>query len=58
MREHENTLSEEFEAQYFIVSLAYLANIFSNLNDLSLSLQGSEVTVLDENEKIAAFQQS
>jgi hypothetical protein len=27
------------------------------LNDLNISLQGSEVTVLDANEKIAAFQQ-
>jgi hypothetical protein len=39
------------------VSLAYLADIFSHLNDLSISLQGSEVTVLDTNEKTAAFQQ-
>jgi hypothetical protein len=38
--------------------LAYLADIFSHLNDLNISLQGSEVTVLDANEKIAAFQPS
>jgi hypothetical protein len=39
------------------VSLAYFADIFSHLNDLNISLQGSEVTVLDTIEKIAAFQQ-
>jgi hypothetical protein len=57
LRGKENKLCEEFETQGFIVSLAYLADIFSHLNDLSISLQGSEVTVLDVNEKIAAFQQ-
>jgi hypothetical protein len=57
LREKENKLCEEFETQGFIVSLAYLADIFSHLNDLNISLQGSEVTVLDVNEKIAVFQQ-
>jgi hypothetical protein len=56
LREKENKLCEELEIQGFIVSLAYLADIFSHLNDLNISLQGSEVTVLDANEKIAAFQ--
>jgi hypothetical protein len=37
--------------------VAYLSDIFSHLNDFSISLQGSEVTVLDANEKITAFQQ-
>jgi hypothetical protein len=57
LREKENKLCEEFETQGFIVSLAYLADIFSHLNDLNISLQGSEVTDLDANQKIAAFQQ-
>jgi hypothetical protein len=57
LREKENKLCEEFGTQGFIVSLAYLADIFSHLNDLNFSLQGSEVTVLDANEKTAAFQQ-
>jgi hypothetical protein len=57
LREKENNLCEEFETQSFIVSLAHLADIFSHLNDLNISLQGSEVTVLDANEKTAAFQQ-
>jgi hypothetical protein len=57
LREKENKLCEEFETHGFIVSLAYLADIFSHLNDLNISLQGSEVTVLDANEKITAFQQ-
>jgi hypothetical protein len=57
LREKENNLCEEFETQGVTVSLAYLADIFSHLNDLNISLQGSEVTVLDANEKIAAFHQ-
>jgi hypothetical protein len=56
LREKENKLCDEFETQGFIVSLAYLADIFSHLNDLNISLQGSEVTVLGANDKIAAFQ--
>jgi hypothetical protein len=56
LREKEK-LCEGFETQGSIVSLAYLADIFSHLNDLNISLQGSEVTVLDANDKIAAFQQ-
>jgi hypothetical protein len=57
LREKENKLCEEFGTQGFIVSLAYLSDIFSHLNVLNISLQGSEVTVLDANEKTAAFQQ-
>jgi hemerythrin-like domain-containing protein len=57
LRQKENKLCEEFETQCFILSLAYLADILSHLKDLNISLQGSEVTVLDANEKIAAFQQ-
>ena len=38
------------------MSLAYLADLFSRLNDLKIISQGSEFTVLDGNEKIAAFQ--
>jgi hypothetical protein len=57
LREKEKKLREELETLGFIVSLAYLAGIFSHLNELNISLQGSEVTVLDVNEKNAAFQQ-
>jgi hypothetical protein len=38
LREKENKLCEEFEIQGFIVSLAYLADIFSHSNDLNISL--------------------
>jgi hypothetical protein len=57
LREKENKLCEEFETQGSIVSLAYLADIFSHLNDINISVQGSEVAILDANEMIAAFQQ-
>jgi hypothetical protein len=42
LREKENKLCEDFETQGFIVSLAYLADIFSHLNDLNISHQGQK----------------
>jgi hypothetical protein len=42
LREKENKLCEEFETQGFIVSLAYLADIFSHLNHLNISLQSQK----------------
>jgi len=56
LKEKGNELCDEFETQHFILSLAYLADIFSQLNDLNVSIQGSEVTIMDAGEKITAFQ--
>ena len=43
--EKENKLCGEFETHNFTASLAYLADVFSHLNDLNIALQGSEVTI-------------
>lgn len=57
LREKKNKLADEFDQHSFIVSLAYLADIFSHLNDLNVSLQGRQVNILDAKEKIGAFSQ-
>jgi hypothetical protein len=35
--------------------LAYLADIFNHINEISLSIQGPEVTIMDATEKLQAF---
>ncbi|KAI6659387.1 hypothetical protein LOD99_10833 [Oopsacas minuta] len=39
LREHQNKFAESFEDDVFILSLSYLADIFSHLNNLNLTLQ-------------------
>ena len=39
----------------WLMKLAYLADIFKKLNDLSLSLQGKAVTVFEASDKVQAF---
>ena len=38
LREEENKLCGEFEIHNFTASLAYLADVFSHLNDMNISL--------------------
>jgi hypothetical protein len=35
--------------------LAYLADIFNHMNEINLSIQGPEVTIMDATEKLQAF---
>jgi hypothetical protein len=35
--------------------LAYLADIFNNMNEISLSIQGPEVTIMDPTEILQTF---
>ena len=39
----------------WLMKLAYLADIFKKLNDLSLSLQGKAVTLFDASDEVQAF---
>jgi len=39
----------------WLMKLAYLADIFKKLNDLSLSLQGKAITVFEASDKVQAF---
>ena len=46
---------EDFKDPNFVVSLAYLADVFGMLNSLNISLQGRGVTILEAEEKINSF---
>ena len=48
-------LSSNLHDEYFLQKLAYLADIFSVLNKLNLSLQGVSVTLFNTQDKIAAM---
>ena len=55
LEERENPLSEHFERKDFIHGLAYLADIFHHVNEINLSIQGREVTIMDASEILQAF---
>lgn len=55
LREKESDLADKLDCPHFIHYLAYLADIFSILNELNTSLQGPAVTVMDATEKLQAF---
>jgi hypothetical protein len=46
---------EHFEGKDFIHELVYLADIFNHMNDINLSIQGPQVTIMDATEKLQAF---
>src|SRR2546425_12988545 len=50
-------LLERFIEPNFVISLAYLVDMFCLLNSLNLSLQGRGVTILEAMEKIQSFQE-
>lgn len=53
--ERQNSLSKNFDSIEFVHRLAYLTDIFSHLNEVNISIQGREVTIMDASEKINAF---
>lgn len=55
LREKESDLAGKFDEPNFIFALAYLADIFSHLNDLNISIQGPNKTILDASEKLKSF---
>ncbi|KAF2356531.1 Ribonuclease H-like domain [Trinorchestia longiramus] len=55
LQEKRNALCEEFNSPEFILVLAYLAKIFSHVNDLNISIQGSNKTIVDAGEKLKSF---
>jgi len=48
-------LGDRLCEERWLMKLAYLADIFKKLNDLSLSLQGKAVTVFEASNKVQAF---
>ena len=55
LQEKRNTLCEEFDSQKFVLALAYLADIFSHLNDLNILIQEPNKTILDAGENLKLF---
>ncbi|XP_071033014.1 protein FAM200C [Parasteatoda tepidariorum] len=55
LEEKDNSLFEYFKKKDFIWKLAYLADIFNHMNDICLSIQGPDTTIMDATEKLQAF---
>lgn len=54
LKEKEPPFSEHFERRDCIRELAYLTDIFNHINEISLSVQGPEVTIMDATEILQA----
>lgn len=54
LREYQSNFAENFEDEVFILSLSYLADIFSHLNDLNMFMQGMHANNILCTEKIEA----
>ena len=52
-----NKMAEYFEDPEFIQNLAYLADVFTTLNELNRSLQGQGISVIHACEKLSAFKE-
>lgn len=55
LKDKANSLYEYFESEDFVHGLAYLADIFTKLNEVNLSLQGPAVTIVDASERLKGF---
>ena len=55
LQEKESDLARKFDDPEFILALAYLADIFSHLNNLNSSIQGPNRTIMDAGEKLNSF---
>ena len=54
-REHKSFLSTHFIDEVWVCKVAYLADIFLKLNELNLSLQGSDINILNVQDRIESF---
>ena len=52
LREKQNPLSVPFDSKEFLCGLAYLADIFGDLNEINLSIQGLDITIIDAMERL------
>ncbi|XP_055644976.1 zinc finger BED domain-containing protein 5-like [Toxorhynchites rutilus septentrionalis] len=52
---HDFALGEKLKNDQWLIMLAYLADIFQKMNELSVSMQGRAISVFDVNGKILAF---
>jgi len=54
LREKNSPLQAHLNDENFVLSLAYLADIFSHLNSVNISMQGRNMTVCEASEKLQA----
>ena len=50
LKERDNPLFQHFERNDFLYQLAYLADIFDHINNVCLSIQGPDITIMDATE--------
>ena len=55
LRQRGSSLVVYFESENFILSMAYLSDIFTHLNDLNISIQGKGINMISGREKISAL---
>ena len=55
LRQRGSSLVVHFENEDFILSLAYLSDVFTHLNDLNISIQGKGTNMITGRKKISAF---
>ena len=48
-------MADSFKSRHFILSLDYLADVFTHLNELNISIHGSRGNIITASEKLAAF---
>ena len=56
LKDHNHRHAKHFEDSSFILTLAYLADIFTALNHLNCQMQGGGVNVIEAEEKMSSFQ--
>jgi hypothetical protein len=55
MNEHKFNLAEKLNNSSWIQRLEYLADIFTKMNELNLSLQGTNTTIFNSSDKVTAM---
>ena len=55
LRQRGSNVGVHFESEDFILSLAYLSDIFTHLNYRNVSIQGKGINMITGREKISAF---
>ena len=55
LRNQGSEIADHFENREFILSLAYLADVFMHLNELNMSMQGTAMNMITAREKLSAF---
>lgn len=55
LKEKENPFWEHFERILSVRWLAYLADVFNHMNEMTLSIQGLDIIIMNASENITSF---